>query len=215
MYLLAAMFIATTLLVVGASPPVPNPSPSFYAVASIVDFEEGVNITGVSTYYSNFTAGKSFINTTYGNGKHQSVSQQILYRYDLEASYQIQGNNCYNTTLQGLMPNPWSFLASAQYNGTQQRYGLSLDVWVLSVADAFSLTLTVQANSTNTPVTLTEVVGNSTTFTHYIVFQPDLEFSQAIFDVPAICDPEGLSQEPTDLHTLRRHRARAYLTETE
>ena len=215
MFLFAAMLIAATLLVVGAAPPVPNPSPSFYAVASIVDYEESVNITGVSIYYSNFTAGKSFINSTYGSGKHLTTNQLILNRYDLGASYQIQANSCYNTTLQGTMPNPWDFLANAVYNGTQQRYGLSLDVWVLSVTDTFSLTLTVQANSTNTPVTFTEVVGNSTLFTHYLVFQPDAEFPQSIFNVPAICDPEIDQQEPVDFHTPRRHLPRAFSTEDE
>eukprot|EP01113_Clastostelium_recurvatum_P034813 TRINITY_DN476_c0_g1_i3.p1 TRINITY_DN476_c0_g1~~TRINITY_DN476_c0_g1_i3.p1 ORF type:complete len:385 (-),score=87.18 TRINITY_DN476_c0_g1_i3:127-1194(-) len=129
------------------------------------------------------------------NEDHQIEVDHILQRYDLGAEYIFEDRRCNKRRVSGAIPNPWSWLSNATYNGTVEFQGRKLDNWLASTTVNATLTITrvlgVLSDSVNTPVWYSErtVRGRvhdnmEITFFKFNASEPQ----DWAFTVPNICD---------------------------
>ena len=94
------------------------------------------------------------------------------------------------------MPNPWAWVALANYTGTYNYSGYTLQEWSYSAAGVL-FRLGVRAAYPNIPVTFQQDTPNSGISIRFDRFIANNTFNTSIFDVPEQCQ-SGLNYEPVD-----------------
>lgn len=122
-----------------------------------------------------------------------------LQRYDLGKLYEVASydRHCNVTSVSGSMPSTWGWVAQANYSGTFDYHGITLQSWKLSIAGV-TLTLGVNQNNVNIPVTYDQQSTSGELFVNFQFFNASTNFNHNIFDIPPQCnqgyEPEEVAE---------------------
>jgi len=137
-----------------ADPPRPV-LPTIFESRVYVDIRDNGNITNTTYqadgwYAVDESAGKALEDYRFpGNERHNVF---LLQRYDIGAVYDVDDFDvCQRRSVNGSIPNPWSWIPASTYKGRENFGGLQVDVWELTIGYA-SVSVGVSTHNTHVPV---------------------------------------------------------------
>jgi len=179
-------------LAVAADPTRPQISDVFYAKVSIAVKEGTSYWRGGGLYAFDVPQGRARIDVRL-EGPSGTISNHILDRYDLNATYIIEDDKCTKKTVSGSLGNPWAWIATATFNGTSSFGGHSLDDWTAVVDGDTTLKVSVLSADTTKPVLFSEKYVNGSyieqtdmTFLEFNTSTPE----EWVFSIPSFCTKE-------------------------